>query len=56
MGLIQANTGLPGVLVGVHMTLAALLTAVMTAVVLSLYSPVNAPRDHQDSAQDVVAA
>lgn len=56
VGLIQANTGLPGVLVGVHMTLAALLTAVMTAVVLSLYSPVNAPRDHQDSAQDVVAA
>lgn len=40
VGLIQANTGLPGVLVGVHMMLAASLAAAMTAVVLSLKAPV----------------
>jgi len=42
VGLVQANTGLPGILVGVHMTLAALLAAAMTAVVLSLKAPVGA--------------
>ncbi|MDN4615395.1 COX15/CtaA family protein [Leifsonia sp. F6_8S_P_1B] len=42
VGLIQANTGLPGILVGVHMTLAALLAAAMTAVILSLKAPVPA--------------
>lgn len=47
VGLIQANTGLPGVLVGVHMMLAASLAAAMTAVVLSLKAPVagNAAAD-----------
>lgn len=40
VGLIQANTGLPGILVGVHMMLAASLAAAMTAVVLSLKAPV----------------
>ncbi|MBW8873011.1 MAG: heme A synthase [Leifsonia sp.] len=54
VGLIQANTGLPGVLVGIHMTLAALLASTMTAVVLSLYEPVAAAVD-ADSAADVVA-
>lgn len=42
VGLIQANTGLPGLLVGVHMMLAASLAAAMTAVVLSLKAPVAA--------------
>ncbi|MDR6613414.1 COX15/CtaA family protein [Leifsonia sp. 1010] len=56
VGLIQANTGLPGVLVGIHMTLAALLAAMMTAVMLSLYSPVSAARETEGSAADVVAA
>ncbi|MGO4593722.1 heme A synthase [Leifsonia sp. 2TAF2] len=55
VGLIQANTGLPGVLVGIHMTLAALLASTMTAVVLALYEPVVAAVD-ADSAADVVAA
>jgi cytochrome c oxidase assembly protein subunit 15 len=56
VGLIQSNTGLPGVLVGIHMTLAATLAAVMTAVVMSLTAP--APRNPvgTDSAADVVAA
>lgn len=39
VGLIQANTGLPGILVGVHMMLAAALAAAMTAVILSLKAP-----------------
>jgi len=42
VGLIQANTGLPGILVGIHMMLAAMLAAAMTAVVLSLKAPVAA--------------
>ncbi len=46
VGLIQANTGLPPLLVGVHMTLAALLAAVMTFVVLSLKAPVVAAADN----------
>lgn len=40
VGLIQANTGLPGILVGIHMMLAATLASAMTAVVLSLKAPV----------------
>ncbi|WP_386728427.1 COX15/CtaA family protein [Luethyella okanaganae] len=36
VGLIQANTGLPEILVGAHMLLAALLASAMTAVVLNL--------------------
>jgi cytochrome c oxidase assembly protein subunit 15 len=40
VGLIQANTGLPAILVGIHMMLAAMLAAAMTAVVLALKAPV----------------
>ncbi|HEV7185524.1 MAG TPA: COX15/CtaA family protein [Leifsonia sp.] len=40
VGLIQADNGLPGILVGIHMTLAATLAATMTVVVLSLKAPV----------------
>jgi cytochrome c oxidase assembly protein subunit 15 len=36
VGLTQANTGLPPVLVGIHMVLACILIAVMTATVASL--------------------
>ena len=36
VGLIQANTGLPAVLVGSHMVLACILTAVLVAVILRL--------------------
>ena len=36
VGLLQANTGLPPLLVGIHMVLACTLVAVMTATVLSL--------------------
>jgi cytochrome c oxidase assembly protein subunit 15 len=36
VGLLQANTGLPPLLVGIHMVLACILIAVMTATVLSL--------------------
>jgi len=56
VGLIQANTGLPGVLVGLHMTLAALLAACMTAIMLSLTAPVERFEPFADSAADVVAA
>lgn len=56
VGLIQANTGLPGILVGIHMTLAALLTAVMTAVVLALKAPAEQADARDTSAHDVVAA
>lgn len=56
VGLIQSNTGLPGILVGIHMTLAATLASVMTAVILSLKAP--APRDEvaAGSAAEAVAA
>lgn len=56
VGLIQANTGLPGILVGIHMTLAALLAAAMTAVVLALKAPAEEASDRNASAHDVVAA
>ncbi|MBO1738407.1 heme A synthase [Leifsonia sp. TF02-11] len=56
VGLIQSNTGLPGILVGIHMMLAATLASVMTAVILSLKAP--APRDEvaAGSAAEAVAA
>jgi cytochrome c oxidase assembly protein subunit 15 len=54
VGLIQANTGLPGILVGIHMTLAAALAAAMTAVVLSLKVPAAAVADESASAADTV--
>lgn len=56
VGLIQANTGLPGILVGIHMTLAALLAACMTALMLSLTAPVEASGSRPGSTADVVAA
>ena len=56
VGLIQSNTGLPGVLVGLHMTLAATLAAVMTAVVLSLKASAPRAAVPAGSAADVVAA
>lgn len=40
VGLIQARTGLPPVLVGAHMVLACVLAAVMTALILHLKAPV----------------
>lgn len=49
VGLIQADTGLPGILVGVHMTLAAVLTAGMTAVILALTAPVVSGAADQDT-------
>lgn len=56
VGLIQSNTGLPGILVGIHMTLAAMLAATMTAVILSL-TAAAAPKTVPDaSSSDVVAA
>lgn len=41
VGLVQANTGLPPLLVGTHMVLACILVAVMTATVLSLRASVR---------------
>lgn len=56
VGLIQSNTGLPGILVGIHMTLAATLAAVMTAVVMSLTAARQPAPVASGSAADVVAA
>ncbi|MDR5700679.1 COX15/CtaA family protein [Agromyces aerolatus] len=42
VGLIQARTGLPPVLVGIHMVLAALTAAAMTVFILQLKRPVRA--------------
>ncbi len=39
VGLLQANLGLPPLLVGLHMVLACILAAAMTAVVLNLKAP-----------------
>ncbi|WP_025159465.1 COX15/CtaA family protein [Leifsonia aquatica] len=50
VGLIQANTGLPGILVGIHMMLAATLAAAMTAVIMSLKAPVADDARREDSA------
>ncbi len=55
VGLIQANTGLPGILVGVHMMLAALLASAMTAVVLALKAPASLLDVTAGSEADVVA-
>lgn len=40
VGLIQARTGLPPLLVGIHMVLACVLAAVMTALILHLKAPI----------------
>ena len=50
VGLIQANTGLPGILVGIHMMLAATLAAAMTAVIMSLKAPAPGEPAAADSA------
>jgi cytochrome c oxidase assembly protein subunit 15 len=42
VGLLQARTGLPPLLVGVHMVLACVLVSAMTAVLLNLRQPVAA--------------
>ena len=47
VGLIQANTGLPGILVGIHMMLAATLASAMTAVIMSL-TATNRPGNVSD--------
>jgi cytochrome c oxidase assembly protein subunit 15 len=44
VGLLQANTGLPPLLVGVHMVLACILIAAMTAVLLKVRAPVSDDR------------
>lgn len=49
VGLIQSNTGLPGLLVGVHLVLAATLASAMCAVILSLKAPAPAAADDQAS-------
>ncbi|GAB3269197.1 COX15/CtaA family protein [Microbacterium lacusdiani] len=43
VGIVQARTDLPALLVGVHMVLAALSAAAFTVVVLRLKRPVSAP-------------
>jgi len=43
VGVWQAREGLPALLVGIHMVLAALSAAAYTVVVLRLKKPVDAP-------------
>jgi cytochrome c oxidase assembly protein subunit 15 len=43
VGLLQSNTGLPAILVGIHMVLASVLVAVTVAVLLNLTRPAQAP-------------
>ncbi len=52
VGLLQANTGLPPLLVGIHMVLACVLVAVMTAVVLSLRSSAAVRTAAANAAED----
>jgi len=52
VGLLQANIGLPGYLVGTHMVLAVLLVAAMTATVMNLSQPVAG---HPDAAHRAAA-
>jgi cytochrome c oxidase assembly protein subunit 15 len=40
VGLVQANLGLPAILVGIHMVLACVLASAMTALILNLKQPV----------------
>ena len=42
VGLLQANTGLPAILVGIHMVLACLLVSALVAVILNLKQPAPA--------------
>ena len=50
VGLYQARNGLPPVLDGIHMVLAALTAAAMTLVILRLKRPVHADRPVEASA------
>ena len=50
VGLLQANLGLPPVLVGLHMVLACVLAAAMTAVVLNLKAPTGTTPDETEFA------
>lgn len=50
VGVIQSRTGLPPLLVGVHMVLAALMAAVMTVIVLQLKRP--ASKTNEDRSAD----
>jgi cytochrome c oxidase assembly protein subunit 15 len=54
VGLAQARLGLPPVLVGIHMVLAALLVAAMTALVLSLRTSTG-PATPVDDVREVAA-
>ncbi|MDQ1607798.1 MAG: heme a synthase [Microbacteriaceae bacterium] len=56
VGLIQANTGLPGILVGIHMMLACLLASAMTAVILFLKRPAEQDVAAEGSASGIAAA
>ena len=50
VGLVQANSGLPVLLVGIHMVLAAIMAALMTVVVLTLKTPIASELDELVSA------
>ncbi|MCX7521620.1 COX15/CtaA family protein [Microbacterium sp. STN6] len=56
VGLLQANTGLPGILVGTHMVLSALLMSAVTAVLVNLTQPVEAPEGATSRTSGAVAS
>jgi cytochrome c oxidase assembly protein subunit 15 len=56
VGITQSNLGLPPLLVGIHMLLAALLTAAMTASVVSLRSSGTATFGAAETATPLIAA
>ena len=56
VGIAQARLGLPEVLVGIHMVLAAALVATMTAVMLSLHPTAAAPSATPVELRDRIAA
>lgn len=56
VGLLQANLGLPALLVGIHMVLASALVAAMVAVILNLTQPAVTAADAVSSDPSDVAA
>ncbi len=56
VGITQANWGLPVLLVGIHMVLAAMLTGAMTASILSLRTTSSASLGSPESATPLVSA
>ncbi|MDJ0377752.1 COX15/CtaA family protein [Cryobacterium sp. PH31-L1] len=54
VGLLQANLGLPPILVGVHMVLACVLAAAMTLVVLNLKAPGEVTSEISETAHEQV--